>query len=461
MTRYSSPFRTALILACLMASTACTSLTRSDYAVPDLPVAPTWQSPVDSGIAYDGPWWQAFGDQDLNSLVDQVLSVNGNLAAAGIRLRQARLSARLAATQLRPSPSGSLSTGASRPLEGGGTWNENASTSLGASWEVDLFGKLDATRDAARWEAQASEYDLAATRLSLIGTTVNGWWQLGYANERIALAESSLAYSRQALALVEVQYRAGAVSRLDLRDAQQSVAAQEASLTQLVQARTEARNVLAALLQQQIFAGPEPETLPVIALPAIDAGLPADLLARRPDLAAAELRLRQSLATADATRASFYPSLSLTGALGTASTSLLSFLSNPVASLASSLSLPFLDVEKVRLNTGIARADYEIAVEQFRQNFYDALRDTASTLSARGQYQAQAEALLRNYEAARDSEQLYERRYRAGAIAVRLWLDAQERRRTAESSLIANRYDQLGSQVSVYLALGGSGEAVP
>ncbi|MBS0613641.1 MAG: efflux transporter outer membrane subunit [Proteobacteria bacterium] len=459
----------AAALGSLMVA-GCLPFTHSTYERPKLPTENTWdQAPAQDAAASpvaiqtttlapsnDHPtrWVREFHDADLSALVQQVLTVNADLAAAGIRLRQARMSARLATSQLFPTFTGSLSSSASRPLDHRADWADSSGAALGASWELDLFGRLSAVRNAAHWEAAATERDLAATRLALIGTTVNGWWQLAYANERIAIGEQSLAYARQALELVQLQYRAGAVSRLGLRDAEQNVAAQEASQAQLVQGRVEARNALAALLEQQAYRGPERTELPRDTLPEVDAGLPSSILARRPDLAAAELRLRKSLATADAMRASFYPALTLTGSVGTASTALANFVSNPSASLGALLSLPFLNVDRVRLSSGIARADYEIAVREFTQSFYDALRDTANALSARVQLAQRGKALERTYAAARDAEQLYERQYRAGAIPLRSWLDAQERRRSAENSLIENRLDRLNAQVALHQALG-------
>lgn len=449
-----------LLASALLATSGCASMTRSTYIAPDLAVEAAWQVQAGGTAALNnGPWWEGFGDAELSALVERVLSENGDLAAAGIRLKQARMSADLASSQLLPTFTGSLGSSASGSVEGAGTWSDKSTVSLGASWEVDLFGRLDAERDAAGWETQATAQDLAATRLSLIATTVNAWWQLGYANERIALSEQSLAYVRKARELIARQYCAGAVSRLEVSDAEQTVASQEASHTQLLQARTETLNALAALLGRQTYDGPELDALPRQALPAVDAGIPAELLSRRPDLAASELRLRKSLANADAVKASYYPQLSLTGSLGTSSESLLSFFSNPIASLGSALSLPFLNPDRVRLGTGIARADYEIAAEQFRQDFYEALRDTANALSARAQYLQQAEAVERNYAAALDAEQLYARRYGAGAVALRDWLDAMERLRSAQGSLIENRLNQLNAQVALYQALGGDAAA--
>ena len=448
--------RLLFVLAVLPLAAGCAGVTRSHYAVPSVPVAAGWDAaPVGDPPPAGGPWWNEFGDPALTSLVQQVLATNADLAAAGLRLKRARLSSDLARQALLPNFNAGLSSNASKPLEGGTSWTKGSSGSLGASWEIDLFGKLDAQADAARWEAQATAQDLAGTRLSLIGTAVQAWWQLGYANEQIVLGEQSIAYVKRALELVQRQYDAGAVSRVELRDAQQSVASQEAAQTQLVQARVEALKALAALLDRQGYDGEELRALPQNALPAINAGVPASLLARRPDLSAAELRLRGTLATSDATTASYYPGFSLTGALGTASSSLLTFFSNPAASLGAALSLPELNPVKVRLATGVARADYDIAVQDFRQTFYDALRDTQISLSARDQYIAQARFLDANYAAARDAESLYERQYRNGLITLRLWLDAQERLRSARSSLLQNRYNQLTAQVQVYQALGG------
>lgn len=442
--------------AALLAVTGCAPLTRNEYAAPELLVAPSWELQASgSHSAVQGSWWEQFGDQQMSAFVERVLRENGDLIAAGIRLRQARMSADLAATELLPTISGNLSSGASRSLEGKSDWAKSSSASLGASWEVDLFGRLNAQRNASAWEAAATAEDLAATQLALAGTAATAWWQLAYANERIALGDESLGYTLRALVLVQKQYDAGAVSRLEVRDAEQSVAAQEASLIQLNRARSEARHALAALVGVQDYDGPEPEMLPATELPAIDAGVPAELLGRRPDLAAAELRLRSSLANADATIASFYPQLNLTGSLGTASDALLDLFAHPAASLGAALSLPFLNPERMRLQTGIAREDYRLAVTQFRQTFYNSLRDVADALALREQLVLQEDSLARSYEAAADSEQLYERQYRAGAVALRGWLDAQERLRNARSNLLENRFNQLAAQIALYQAFGG------
>ncbi|MFD2136493.1 TolC family protein [Novosphingobium resinovorum] len=200
-------------LALLPLTAGCGSVVRSHYAAPAVPVAANWDAGVLGAPQKVGaPWWNEFDDVALTTLVDRVLADNADLAAAGLRLKRAKLSSDLARQALLPSLSASASSDASKALEGGSAWNKSSSATLGVSWEIDLFGRLDAQADAARWEAQATAQDLAETRLALVSTTVQAWWQLAYANEQIALGEQSLAYVRRALELVQRQYDAGAVS---------------------------------------------------------------------------------------------------------------------------------------------------------------------------------------------------------------------------------------------------------
>ena len=443
------------LVVMLQATIGCATV-QSDYSRQHLPVEHTWQQQERTTPEQTiGPWWDEFGDAALSALVERTLEQNADLAAAGLRLNQARMSAALAATQLFPSVGAGLSSGASAGFGTGGAWSESASGSLDASWESDLFGRLGASRRAAEWEAQATAQDLAATRLAIAGSVVSNWWQLAYVNERITLANDSLRYQRKTLELIGRQYDAGAVSLLEIREAEQAVASQEAALTQFEQARIETRNALAALLGQQVYDGAEPTALPRKGLPQVDAGIPAELLSRRPDLTASEDRLRKLLANADATEASYYPRLSLTGALGSASSNLLSFISNPVASLGAVLSVTTLNPEEIRLSTAVARADYEIAAAQFRQDFYDALRDVANALAAREHFIEQATALDEVLATASDAANLYGRQYAAGSVELRSLLDADERKRSAEAGVIENRLNQLNAQIALHQALGG------
>ncbi|MEN5231047.1 efflux transporter outer membrane subunit [Brevundimonas naejangsanensis] len=445
-----SPIMAAALLS------ACA--TPTDYVRPAAPL-PTSFANANAGVASSvriDAWWRDFADPDLDLLIDLAVARNPDLAAAAVRVRRADLQARLAGNALRPVANGSLGSGLSRPLSGGDRrTSENASGAASIAWEVDLFGRLDALGDAARFEAEATAEDREGVFLSLVRTTASLYWQIALANERIALGEQSLAYARRTRSLIEVQYNAGAVSAVELREAEQAVTAQEANLSEVRQARVQAREGLMVLLNEAVPPAGEPQALNVRELPAVAAGLPSDLLGRRPDLRAAELRLRGVLAGADATRAGFYPSLTLTSALGTSSGGLLSLLSNPVATLGAGLTLPFLNINAMRFETDIARTRYEEAAIQFRRSLYEALSEVEKALSARTELASQVASLRQARDAAIEVERLYEVRYRAGAVPLRTWLDAQERRRNADLALSSARLSQLQNQVTLHQALGG------
>ncbi|WP_336694571.1 efflux transporter outer membrane subunit [Delftia acidovorans] len=446
-------------LACAVALAGCGAITRTPYEAPQVALPAQFEhAQASSPTATPMPdaWWRGFGDPRLDAWIDLALARNPDMAAAGIRVRRAALQAQLAGNALLPQPSASAGTGASRPLSGSQRSTlENASATLGVAWELDLFDRLGAQRDAAVFEAQASAQDKDAVALSLTATTASLYWQLALANERLELARQSLDYARRTDELVQAQYRSGAVSGLELREARQALAAQQALLSQYTQTRAELRQALAELLQGAEPPGGEPQALPTFALPAVQAGLPADLLGRRPDLRAAELRLRGSLASSDAMAASYYPRLSLTGSLGTSSSTLLDVLANPVAALGANLTLPFLNVREMRLNTAIARSQYEEAVVNFRKTLYAALAETEKALSGRTELARQEEAQQRATQESVEITRLYEARYRAGQVPLRTWLDAQERRRSAQLALSALHLEQLQNRITLYKALGG------
>ncbi|MDH0735823.1 efflux transporter outer membrane subunit [Achromobacter spanius] len=454
----------ALALALPLALAGCGSLLRSDYEPPLTQTPAAWtyggaadgQAGAQAPLANGGAWWRNFNDPVLNGLVDAVLARNNDLAAAAIRVRRAQYQAGLTEDKLIPQLGGDANVTRNRNLYGDRAITRANQAQLTVSYEVDLWGKLSRQRDAAQWEALATEQDRQSAALSLVGTTATLYWQTAFINQRIASSEESIAYARRTQDLVRAQYAAGGASALELAEAEQTVASQQAAHTLLVQQRVEYTNALTIL-----FDGPpdrsmaNPPRLPEYPLPEARAGVPADLLGRRPDLRATELRLREALATVDATRVSFYPPVTLTGAVGSASPTLSNMLQNPVATLGVGLTLPFLQWNQMQLNIKISKADYEERVVNFRQSLYQAMADVENALSNRTQLALQAEQLAVSLRAAREAERLYEVRYRAGAVSLKDWLDAQEKRRTAEIARDENGLNRLVNQVTVYRALGG------
>lgn len=456
---------TKLSTALLLTSSlmGCAAIVKTPYEAPTVQVPNQFQYDATKNQnasinQYADQWWTLFGDTQLNQLVNEVLQQNSDLVVAGITLKQARLQADLKANQQGLRTNSSVSTGHSFDLNSGDDSAKGLSLSAGVSYELDLFGKLARQTEASKWEALATEQDLQSTGQSLIATTAKLYWQLGYLNERYTTAQQSLATSQKLYQLVQIQYKAGAVSGLDLTQAEQSVQSQKASLSQIEQQRVETRTAIAVLLHQPVqqLNIQEPQRLPRIALPTIGAGLPAEILSRRPDLKATELRLRKALATKDATKASYYPSISLTSSLGASSTSLTELLRNPALTLGSSLSLPFLQYNDMKKDIAISNLDYEKAVVQYRQTLYQAFADVENALSSRTELDKQVQLQEHNLQLAEKTEKLTDVRYRYGAVALKSLLDAQDTTRTARLSLVETKQSQYNAYVTLMQALGGS-----
>ena len=462
----SFPRRHATTIAAACAAALLAGCANTPYQQPALNLPAQWQHAAEgqtqtaADATYGDRWWTAFGDEQLNTLIDLALQRNNNLAAAAYTVRNALLEAGNAAGDRLPTPSAGLNYNRSRELTGAENTNRSYNANLGVSWEIDLWGKLAAAQRRAEWEARATEQDRQATAQALVATVATIYWELATLNHKITSQQQSVTTAAKTLELAQVQHQAGAISGLGVAQARQTEASQRAMLADLEQQRVEKRNALAILFDappEQLPEAAQSPRLPDLAqLPPVPAGLPASILARRPDLQAAEQRLRKSLVHVDVVRTSYYPTLSLTGALGGSSTSLSNVLANPVATLGAGLALPFLRLGEMQRNTAIARNSYEQAIIHFRQTLYAALADAENALSARTQLQQQSDQQAIALEQAKRAEQLTEVQYRAGAVPLKTWLDAQESRRSATLAWQNVQLARAINQVTLYKALGGS-----
>ncbi|MDC0609436.1 TolC family protein [Vibrio sp.] len=447
-----------LIYVCLSAFFlgGCGSLTHSEFEAPQVSIPNSWQQQkVDTSTNID-PWWKKFGDAQLDSLIQTVLEQNSDMALATLTLQKARLQAGLSATDRYPDISSSTSGSKSKDLKNGDT-SKSYSTSLSISYELDLWGRVSSEIDASKWAAIASEEDREATAQSLVSTTASLYWQIGYLKDRISLSTKSIDYAKQTLSLTENQYRSGAVTQLNVLEAKRSLAGQESTHSELLQQLHEAENSIATLVNQPLDNNVVAiNSLPDRQIPAIKAGVPSDVLVRRPDVKSALYSIKKALATKDATFAAYLPTVTLTGDLGSSSSQLSNLLNNPIATLGAGLVLPFLEWNQMKINDKIADIDYQSAVVTYRQTLYQAYEDVDNALSAKEQYDYQATKLKEQYDAAAAAEKIYASQYRYGAVSIQDWLDAQETLRESEESLLENRYNRYNIQATVYQALGGS-----
>lgn len=446
---------TALGLALSLAACQSTPYQRQALETPAQWHSPTAQSQTDMSRER---WWQGFGDAGLLAVLEQARSRNPDLSIALLKLRKAQLAAGLERSEALPSLSGDLSAGTKRTLGESSTWSRSSGGSLSTSYELDLWGRVDARLRAADQEFRASAYDEAAARLLSDSAAAGLYWDIAALKTRQRLGQADLMDLRRIQALAETKWRAGATSEQDVTQARSAVLSQQTELLTLADELGQKENALALLLDHPPGAALPPiAELPLEpALPAIDAGLPSSLLERRPDLMAAEARLRGQLAKVDQQRAALFPTLKLTGSLGSSSSALSSLVQNPLLTLGASLSLPFLEWRKQGLQLKSSQADYELETVNFRKTLYRAYQEVDNALSARQRLQGSARLQADALALSRRSEQLAESRYRAGAVDAQTWLDVAKARRSSESALVRLRQEQLKNLADVYKALGGA-----
>ncbi|MBY7994357.1 efflux transporter outer membrane subunit [Vibrio fluvialis] len=447
-------YQYSTIALCVLLASGCVA--RSELPEQNVTVPEQWQTgQTQSETQAISQWWTSFGDPQLNQWVEKVLATNSDLAIATLTLKQARLEAGLATSDTYPDVSASVSGERSKPLDGGDS-SKSYQASLSVSYELDLWGKLSAAKDAAMWTALATQQEREATAQSLVATTAQLYWQIGYLNQRVELSNNDIKDAKETLALTQSQYRHGSVTRVNVLEAERTLAGLEATHRDYLQQRTEAVNAFAILFDQppQDLATSIP-ALPDYAVPTIEAGVPADVLNRRPDVKQSLFELKSVLATKDNTDTNYFPSLTLTGALGGSSTELRKLLSDPIGTLGADLTLPFLNWNEMQLNRDIAQVKYESTIISYRKTLYAALQDVDNALSAKGNYEFQAEKLQKQYDSAAEVARIYKSQYEYGAIDITTLLDAQENERSAKASLLENRYNQLVNIATVYQSLGG------
>ena len=432
----------------------CSAMNAS-YVRQSLPVAPRWNDAAAIKAAYPSAnWWQSFGDPRMSQLVETVLASNNDILTAALRSRKAVLQSQLTGVNTLPTVTGTAKGQASKAL-GNGTVSREFTFELGSAYEIDLWGRLAAARDVSALQADATAEDLQTARTTVASSAMEAYWRLAYINQDMAEARDALASARRIQSLVIHQTEIGSATELEVSEIRQTVEEQAALLADAEQSRAVVRNALSVLLNGQELPVAEPQRLTSRMPEPVAPGLPAELLARRPDLRAAELRLQAALKATDVERRSLYPQVSLTGALGGTSTDLARLLSNPLATLGTGITLPFLNMKDGRLRVAVSDADYQIAASEFRSSLLTAFSETSTALSARVTLRQKGRHLKAALDAAEMAAKLIEERYRAGSVELRIWIDAQNRSRAARRAYSANRLEQFLAEIQIFRVLGG------
>ena len=437
---------------------------------PELPVqAPeVWTTGEEVSSELDPEWWRTFGDEKLDSVVTEALATNYDLAIAAARLEQASADAKVAAADLYPQFRANLS-GARRkqnfigfPIPGSeGRVLSSTSTHLGfsieASWEIDLWGRLSAQARASLASYQASAADVDGARLSIAGRTVKAWFAAAEAVEQLRLAEATLASFQESTDQVRQRYHAGIRPSLDYRLSLANLAAAKANLFNRQQQLDLAKRQLEVLLGR--YPGAEIQTPAALGAtpPEIPPGLPAELVARRPDLAAAERRLAASGELVSLARRARYPRITLTTAAGTATAALTSLLDGNfgVWSLVGNLVQPIFEGGRIRANIERAEASQDEGLAVYINAVLTAYLEVERALAAEVFLADRETALAEASGQSAAAERLADDRYRSGLEDYVTVLESQRRSFDAESALISARRVRLDNRVDLYLSLGG------
>ncbi len=457
--RPARPGQIAGALAVVLLAAACAGPSRQPLPAfqPDIPPTLPLQGAAASAQSLPALHWRDLApDPALQRLVALALANNRDLRVAMLNVQRAQ--AQMTATEANQRPTVGLGLNAQRAPNSSG--NQSNSFSAGmqlASWEIDLFGRLQSASDAARAQWLASDAGRRAAEMALVAQVLSTALAVRTDDALLAVARNTLTSRDETLRLVRLREQAGASSALDLQ-AQLALSAQaRATLAQLQRQRAQDENALALLLGQPVPADALPPGGEHIALLAeVPVGLPSAVLLQRPDVMQAEAQLAAAQANIHAARAALWPSISLTAQAGQASSALSGLLQggNFGYSLAASALMTVFDSGRREANIGSADSAGRIALAQYEKVVQTAFRETADALAGLGTWREQVAAVQQQRDAARDTARLVDLKLQQGASNVLEQQDAQRSLFAAEQLLLQTRLAELNNRVALFKAVG-------
>lgn len=456
------PVARASVLTCLLIQTVACSL-GPRYRHPDSPVPVAWHTqPADAAAAWPvSDWWRGFGSQQLNDYIAQAQSGNDDIAAAMARIREADAQARIAGAALLPELSAQATASRQHGMPSGSTTPKTYdvfSPQLVASYEVDFWGKNRATHEAALFTAQASRFDRETIALTVYTSVALTYFEVLELHDRLKVAQDNVANATHILKDLELEQTVGTVTALDVAQQATTVAALSAAVPPLRQQLQQATDALSILIAQP------PENVTVadgsigqLTLPPVQAGLPSQLLARRPDVAESEAQLQSANANIAAARAAFFPSVDLTASGGFASSALSTLLSpqSRIYALTAGVSETIFDSGQLRGQYAYTKARYQELLANYRKTVLTALGNVEDSLVA---VEQTAEQELRQQDAVDTAQKAFDfsqMQMQAGTTNILTVLNTETALFTAQDSLVQAKFQHLQALVNLYQSLGG------
>lgn len=415
--------------------------------------------------AADIAWQEFFLDPQLQKLIALALENNRDLRVAALNIERSRAQYQISRAELFPQID-ATAAGSGQRVPGDLSRTGDAETpeeyrvGLGvSSYELDLFGRVRSLKDQALEEFLATEQARRALQISLVAEVAANYLTLAADYERLQLAQETLATQQASYSLIQRRFELGASSELDLRQAQTRVEAARVDIARYTTLVAQDENALTLVVGSPVPAELLPQALgeTSAAVREIAPGLPSEVLQQRPDIMQAELLLRGYNANIGAARAAFFPRITLTGSLGTASTELDGLFRDGSLALnfAPQITLPIFDAGSNRAKLQVAEVDRDISLARYEKTIQTAFREVADALARRGTIDAQLAAQQSLTDATNASYRLSRARYEQGVDSYLTVLDSQRSLYSAQQELIATRLTRLQNLVTLYKVLGG------
>ncbi|MCF8034923.1 MAG: efflux transporter outer membrane subunit [Desulfarculaceae bacterium] len=474
--RYKAPrgWLAALALAGLVGLAGCAPV-GPDYSPPHAEAPPTWHSQLSDGVSPAHPeartlarWWQKLGDPTLSALVKQAVAGNLALKQAQARVRQARALRGVTSAGLYPQvdAAGVAEWGRTSEATGTGSIDEYYAVGFDATWEVDIFGGVRRSVEAAQAQLEASQANLRDTLVSLVAEVALNYTEARTYQERLAVASANLKAQENTYSYISSRHEAGLVNRLALEQARYNLANTRSRIPSLRAGLDASLNRLAVLLGQTpgrlhaLMAKPRPVPVPPAS---IAVGIPAQALRRRPDIRRAERNLAAQTARVGVATAELYPKFRLAGTIGLEGIkgSDLSTAGNLIWGILPSFSWNIFNAGAVRARIAAQEAVQEEAMLTYQATVLTALEEVENALTGYAQEQRRREALRQAVQAAKEAEGLSQDLFQAGLNNFDSVLDAQRSLLTFQDQLAISDGVVTARLISLYKALGGGWGAQP
>ena len=464
--------RKLLLVGVMICLGGCTMV--PNYTRPEAPIPAAWPSgpaykettsAPGASVTAELQWRQFFTDDRLQKIIDTALKNNRDLRVAALNVERARALYRVQRAELFPKVETGTSASKQRVMVSGATGLvtlEQYSVNLGiSSWEVDFFGRIRSLSKKALEEYFATEQARRSAQILLVSEVANAYLTLAADRENLKLSQSTLESQQAAYKLIQRRFEVGLAPELDLRQVQTRVDTARVDVAKYTGQVAQDENALNLLAGSPVPADLSPELLSVVKpLPEVSPGISSEVLLRRPDILQAENLLKAANANIGAARAAFFPRISLTSAIGSASGDLTGLFKSGsfVWSYAPQIVLPIFDA-RTWSALKVTKVEREIAVAQYEKAIQGGFREVADALAQKGTLGDQMEAQQSLVAATTKTYRLSTLRYEKGIDIYLNVLDAQRSLYAAQQGLISIRLVKLANQVRLYAVLGGGGES--